>query len=113
MDMDDDVLLFWKAGPQVRLSPAEICRDLTWGEEVEGLIDLPVKEIIERLKAAFPDHDELPGQVIGRTAEGSLDASWGWQFIKIACRDLEASDRTRLIHAVGYPAYDASGRIAK
>jgi hypothetical protein len=105
--MDDDVLLFWQAGPHVRLSPAEIGRELIWGEEVEGLIDLPVKEIIGRLKAAFPKHDEQPGLLIGYAGSGSFEATWTWQYFKVACRSLADPDRRKLIEAVGIPAYDA------
>src|SRR5688572_9185716 len=108
--MDDDVLLFWQAGSHVRLSPAEICRDLFWGEEVEGLNDLPVKEVIVRLKAAFPKHDEQPGLLIGHAASGSFEATWTWQCVKVACGDLDAADRRKLIAAVGYPAHDRQGK---
>jgi hypothetical protein len=108
---DDDVLLFWEAGPNQSRSPAEICRELIWGEEVEGLIDLPIKEVIERLKKAFPRHEELPGQLICRTAGGSFEASWGWQYVKAVCRDMNADDVAKLVHAVGYAAYDAEGNV--
>jgi len=107
--MDDDVLLFWQAGPHARLSPAEICRELFWGEEVDGLIDLPVKEIIDRLKAAFPKHDEQPGLLIGHANSGSFEATWTWQYVKVACGELDTADRTKLIKAVGYPAHDRAG----
>ena len=38
--MEANQLLFWKPGPNVKLSAPEIARELVWGEEVEGLIDL-------------------------------------------------------------------------
>ena len=59
--MEAAQLLFWKPGPKVKLSAPEIARELVWGEEVEGLIDLPVREIIDRLKAEFPQHEEKSG----------------------------------------------------
>ena len=101
-----DVLLFWNQGPSVALPPAEIARELTWGEDVPGLIDLPVKEIIDRLKAAFPQHEERAGLLAGRTASGRFEATWTWQHVKVECHDLADEDRQRLIEAVGYPAYD-------
>jgi hypothetical protein len=100
------VLLFWNAGPGVKLQAAEIAREVTWGEEVEGLIDLPVREIIDRLKAAFPQHEERSGLLIGRTPGGSFEATWTWQFVRAECRDMSDDDRERLIEAVGYPAFD-------
>ena len=104
--MDDDILMFWHAGPQVQLSSAEIYRELTWGEEVEGLVDLPVREIIDRLKAAFPRHEEQSGLFIGHTGCGSFEATWTWQYFKVACRELDEEERELLIKTVGYRAYD-------
>jgi len=107
--MDAYQLLFWKAGPAVKLSPAEVARELVWGEEVDGLIDLPIREIIDRLKVEFPQHDEKPGLLIGRDGGGSFEATWTWQHMRIDCRDLPASGRERLIDAIeafGCMAYD-------
>src|SRR5438067_10142087 len=89
-------LLFWKAGPNVKLSAPEVARELTWGEEVEGLIDLPIREIIDRLKSEFPEHEEKSGLLNGRTATGSFEPTWTWQHLKVHCRELSAADRKRL-----------------
>ena len=101
-----ETLLFWNAGPAVKLSPPEICRELTWGEEVDGLIDLPVKQILDRLKATFPRHEERSGEFTGHGSSGSFDATWTWQYIKAELHDLPDDDRQRLIGAVGYPAHE-------
>jgi len=101
-----EILMFWNAGPAVKLSPPEICRELTWGEEVDGLIDLPVKQIIDRLKAAFPRHEEGSGVFTGHGSSGSFDATWTWQHIKVELHDLADDDRERLIQAVGFPAHE-------
>jgi hypothetical protein len=93
-------LLFWKAGPAVKLSAPEVARELTWGEEVDGLIDLPIREIIDRLKVEFPQHEEKTGLLVGHGATGSFEATWTWQHLKVHCRELPADDRQRLIDAV-------------
>lgn len=103
-----DTLFFWNAGPTVRLTPPEIGRELTWGEEVDGLIDLPVKQIIDRLKAAFPRHEERSGEFKGHGSSGSFDATWTWQYIKAELHDLSDEDRQRLIDTVGFPAHEAA-----
>jgi len=95
-----DVMLFWKAGPRVALSPPEIARELLWGEEVPGLVDLPVKEIIDRLKVAFPDHEERAGLLIGRAGTGSFEATWTWQHLKVESSDLPQGDRDRLVEVL-------------
>lgn len=107
--MDNYTLLFWRAGPAVKLSPAEIARELMWGEEVEGLIDLPVRAILDRLQAEFPDHDEKTGQFVGRAAAGSFEATWTWQFMRLDGRELPLSQRERLIdilESFGCTTYD-------
>lgn len=104
--MEGEILMFWQAGPHVQLAPAEICRELVWGEEVEGLIDLPVRDIIDRLRAAFPRHEEQSGQLIGHSASGSFEATWTWQFVKVTCHDLEEESRELIAQAVGFAPYD-------
>ena len=98
--MEAAPLLFWKPGPNVKLSAPEIARELIWGEEVDGLIDLPVREIIDRLKTEFPQHEEKSGSFIGRGESGSFEATWTWQYLRADCHDLPAGDRERLIETV-------------
>jgi hypothetical protein len=103
-------LLFWKPGPAVKLSAAEIAREIVWGEEVEGLIDLPVREILDRLKAEFPQHEERTGVLVGRREPGWFEATWTWQHLRVDCHDLPAGERERLIEIVesfDCMAYDA------
>jgi hypothetical protein len=98
--MDAKPLVFWKPGPGVKLSPPEVARELVWGEEVEGLIDLPIREIIDKLKAEFPQHEEKSGVFVGQAGGGSFEATWSWQHIRVECRDVPAGDRERLIDAI-------------
>jgi hypothetical protein len=98
--MEAGQLMFWKSGTNVKLSAPEIARELLWGEEVEGLIDLPVREIIDRLKAEFPQHEEKSGSLVCRAGAGSCEITWSWQFIRAELRDFPAADRERLIEAV-------------
>jgi len=89
-----EILLFWKARPDLAMPPEAVARELNWGEEVEGLVDLPVKEIIDRLKAEFSNHDERPGSLTAKAPSGgSWEATWAWQFFKVELRD--GSDDTR------------------
>ena len=93
-----DVLLFWKQRSELALSAEEIARELNWGEEVAGLEDLPVREVLDRLKAEFGQHDERPGLLVTRSPEGgSWEATWGWQFVKIELHEAASEVRQRLI----------------
>jgi hypothetical protein len=107
--MDNYTLLFWRAGSAVKLSPAEIARELMWGEEVDGLIDLNVRDILDRLKAEFPDCQETAGQFLARAAGGSFEATWTWQYFRIDCRDLPLFQREEVVatfQSFGCLAYD-------
>jgi hypothetical protein len=98
--MDAAQLLFWKPGPHAKLSPPEIARELMWGEEVEGLVDLPVREIIDRVKAAFPQHEEKSGHLICQGESGSLEVTWSWQYIRAEVHGISLADRERFIDVV-------------
>jgi hypothetical protein len=94
--MSADVLMFWKAGPNVKLSPSEIARELAWGEEVDGLIDLPVKDILDAIKNEFPRNDERPGLLICHEEAGSFEVTWTWQHLRVEIHDLEAPHRAQV-----------------
>ena len=93
-------LLFWRPGPSLKLSPAETARELVWGEEVDGLIDLPIREIIDRLKAEFADHEEKSGLLNARAEAGSFQVTWSWQYVRIDCQDVPTTAREQLIDII-------------
>jgi hypothetical protein len=95
-----DLLLFWKPRPDLKLTPAAVARELLWGEEVDGLIDLPIKEVIDRLKVEFPDHREMPGLLVLKADAGRCEATWSWQHVRAELHDLADVDRQRLIAAM-------------
>ena len=98
--MQSSDLLFWKAGPALKLSAPEVTRELVWGEEVDGLVDLPIRKILDRLKAEFPHHEEKTGLLVGHAGSGSFEATWSWQHLKVHCHDLPATDHQRLIDII-------------
>ena len=93
-------LLFWRSGPTIKLSPAEIARELLWGEEVDGLIDLPIRDILDRLKIEFPDHEEKPGLLIVHSPPGTFQATWTWQYLRIDYHDLPPATHDHLIDII-------------
>jgi hypothetical protein len=107
--MTGDLLLFWQPRSDLRLSPTEVAQELLFGEEVAGLVDLPVKAILGRLKEEFPEHGEQAGVLKGSGAAGTWEATWTWQHMRVECRKLDADDRQRLIDAIesfGCQAYE-------
>ena len=70
------------------MPPAAIAQELFYGEDVEGLVDLPIKEIIDRVKGAFPSAVEKAGLIVGPVGEGSFEMTWSWQHVRFECHDL-------------------------
>jgi hypothetical protein len=95
-----DTLLFWKPRADLALSPPEVARELGWGEDVEGLVDLPVKEIIDRLKSEFAEHRETPGLLVLRSESGRIEVTWTWQHVKLEMYDVVGADRERAAAAI-------------
>lgn len=102
-------LYFWNQPAGFSLVPASIAQELQQGNDVEGLIDLPVKEILDRLKAAFPGAAEGAGALTAKAENGSFEATWSWQFLRIDSHDLPEETCERLCEIMqdfGAPAYD-------
>jgi hypothetical protein len=90
-----DSLLFWKPRADLKLSPPEVAREILWGENVEGLVDLPVREILDKLQGEFAEHRETPGLLVLNTGSGRMEVTWTWQHIKLDLTDVEDAERER------------------
>lgn len=91
------VLMFWRQRPSVEQGPESISQELSFGEDVEGLVDLPVKEVIDRIKAEFTGVDEKPGVLVGRGAAGQFEVSWTWQFFRVEGPHIGEDDRQKFL----------------
>jgi len=102
-------LIFWRQRPGTTLSPAAIAQELQYGNEVDRLLDLPVREILERLKEAFPEAVEKAGELVWSHGEEALEATWTWQHVRLDSQGLSDENRGRLLaifEAFDCPAYD-------
>ena len=86
-------LLLWREATELGLSPAVIQRRLNAGDDVEGLADLPIREMIDHLKQAFPAAQEIAGYLQWRVGEAKFRATWTWQHIRFETDDLSDEDR--------------------
>jgi len=110
--MPAQTLIFWNARRPPPLPPEQLARELYWGEEVEGLDDLPVREILDRLKALFPQHEETTGLVRVQAAEGAFDVTWTWQTVRVDYETLGPADLEKLhqlLEEVGCDSYALTG----
>ena len=56
-----------------------------------------IKQVIERLKAEFPEHRESAGQLTLRTDGGRIETTWTWQHVKAELHEASDIDRQRLV----------------
>lgn len=104
------LLFFWREEAEQELPAASIAHELHAGNDVEGLIDLPVQEIIARLKEEFPAAVERAGELAWRQGEASFEATWSWQHVSMQVSNLHEETRDRLIEVLlsfGCRVYDA------
>jgi hypothetical protein len=55
-----------------------------------------VKDILGRLKEAFPRSRETPGLFTIHADTGHCEATWSWQHVRLECHDVSAADQQRL-----------------
>lgn len=102
-------LFFWRQQPWLAFLPAAIAQQLDVGNEVEGLIDLPVQEILAQLKTSFPGSVERAGELAWSREEEAFEATWSWQYVRLECQELSDDSHSRLalvFDAFDCPAYD-------
>jgi hypothetical protein len=90
------IYALWNPGPAIRLDPAQIFQELEFGEDVEGLIDLPIQEMIRGVREIFPHTAEQAGSVEGAGALGRVHVTWTWQWLRIAAADLTPEELAQL-----------------
>ena len=104
------LLAFWKATLPF-VDPRRVYQELYYGEDVEGLIDLPIQEILADLKQEFPEFEELAGVLVLQGAVGPLEWNWSWQYLRVAGKDLVPADREKIIAVMkkyGCGVYDVA-----
>src|SRR5215213_6280052 len=88
-------ITFWKEGRPVGLSPNEVYRRLSRGKRVEGLAELPVEELLARLREAFGPFDEELSEF--ETDECSIEVSRSACHFRFDLRGDVGEARGRLI----------------
>jgi hypothetical protein len=103
------LLYLWREARDTALSSAEIQRQLEAGEDVEGLADLPIKEMIDRLKQEFPGCKESAGQLVWQAGPERFRATWAWQYMCLESDNLNDEHRDKffeLARSFGCPVFD-------
>ena len=100
---------FWKQDKPLDLSAQEIYERLSERQPVEGLVKLPVDEILDRLTVAFPDFHRKESFPTARTSEGSVEFIWSDYNFRFDIRGGICADCQKLVDIMadyGCPMYD-------
>jgi hypothetical protein len=104
-------LNFWKEQPGRKLDPQSTYERLSEGERVEGLEDLPIKKILDRVKTEFRQGWTQSDDESWETAdeERAFQVFTTPQFFRVDCYGLSDEEMTALIDIAaefGCPLYD-------
>jgi len=100
---------FWKQNRPLNLSAQEIYERLSRRETVEGLAKLPVPQIHQRLKRAFPEFDPSESFPLVTTSRGSIEFLWSNFHFRFDIRGEVGSDCQTLVDIMAdfdCPMYD-------
>jgi hypothetical protein len=103
------LLYLWREERDTQLSPSEVQRRLDADEDIEGLADLPIKEMIDRLKREFSGCKEVAGQLTWNSGNERFRATWTWQHMRLESDHLSDEHRDRffeLARSIGCPVFD-------
>ena len=101
-------LNFWKYQPGKVLDHLETYQKLSDGKEVDGLEELPIEKITERVKQVFATWEQLDWQT-WQSANGSFQIYVTPQLFRVDCYGMNGDDMNLFIDIgaeFGCPLYD-------
>ena len=108
-------LTFWRQQPGMSLDPNETYRALNEGSSVEGLVPLPIEDMLRDLVLAFPsalrERNGPDEWVTWSSADGqdSFQVEWSGQHMTVACRHVHSDDMNKIVNIGvdhGCPLFD-------
>jgi len=103
-------LVFWKQKSNAVESPSEIHRLLMEGAKPDSLANIPVDNLLDRVRETFPGIAEDGGLVFWEGGDrGMFEVTLSPRHVHFSCRGLNADDINCLIdiaHEFECPLYD-------
>jgi hypothetical protein len=91
-------LYFWRETMPLPSTPSSLVRRLDLGgDDVMGLDDLPIREMIDVLKSHFVGGKESAGLWRWQSDAASLQASWTWQYLRLDLEQISDEHRDQLL----------------
>ena len=103
-------LVFWKQASDCADPPSRIHGLLLDGVVPDGLAEIPVEKLLDRVRETFPGVIEGGGLVFWEGWDrGMFEVSWSRHHLHFCCRALGTDEMNRLIeiaHEFDCPLYD-------
>jgi hypothetical protein len=102
-------LNFWKQEPGVKLDARTVCERLSAGEHVEGLEDLPIEGMLEKVRQAFAVGWSQLDPVTWEAPRKSFQVFTTPQFFRVDCGGMTGEEMNIFIDIgieFGCPLYD-------
>jgi hypothetical protein len=102
-------LNFWKYKPGVSLDHQAVYEQLSEGEEVDGLEDLPIEELVARIGEVFSGWEQLDPLNYESPDGGAFPLFTTRQFLRVDCYGMVGEDMNQFVDigsAFGCPLYD-------
>ena len=99
---------FWKYRPGVSLDHQDTYERLSDGQTVEGLEELPIDQMLARLKEVFADWEQLD-EATWQGDTGAFQVFTTPQFFRVDCYGMESEDMNKIIELAAEfdcPLYD-------
>jgi hypothetical protein len=104
-----NVLYLWREQQELDVAAHAIAKQLDAEQDVEGLADLPIKEMLDYLKREFQGIQEIAGRIRWISGDERFHATWSWQYMRIETENLNDEHRDKffeLAKSFGCPVYD-------
>ncbi|MBW1803768.1 MAG: hypothetical protein JRJ85_23940 [Deltaproteobacteria bacterium] len=102
-------LNFWQYEDNVYLDNQDVYEKLSNGELVEGVVNIPVSEILKRLKDYFSDGWEQLDELNWESEKGAFQIFTTQQLFRVDCYDMDGEEMNKVIDIANefhLPLYD-------
>lgn len=100
---------FWRYKPGVVLNHQQVYEQLSDGQTVDGLEELPINDILARVKEVFADWQQLDGANYDGGDRGAFQITTTPQLFRVDCWGMDGEDMNRFIDVANEfdcPLYD-------
>ena len=89
-------LFMWRERADTGLSPNKIQQRFEAGDDVEGVADLPIREMLDHVRREFPGAKESAGLLQWQAGGETLKVTWSWQFLRFEVQELKDEHREKI-----------------